>query len=337
VDSLTHIVIGACIGDLMAGKKIGKRAMLYGALLQSVPDIDFLASFWLDPVNDLVAHRGITHSLLFAVCVTPVLAFVAKRLRHKNDLSYPFWCLFFISEILIHLFLDSFNAYGTGWLEPFHHVRVSFHAIFVADPLFSIIPGLSFVVLLVKRWDDWSRRKWAYACLIYCFAYLMVSLFNKDHVDKDVRNIAHSKHITTDHFLSTPTPLNNLLWFVAIPSGNGFYIGYRSVFDRSNNMEFRYVQRNDSLIDDFPDTSSVKLLKQFSQGYYTAEKYPGDTLVMNDLRFGQEAGWADLNNRFAFHYYLNYPGDNTLVVQRGRFARWDKHTIGLMWKRIKGE
>ena len=75
MDSLTHIVIGACIGDLMAGKKIGKRAMLYGALLQSVPDIDFLASFWLDPVNDLVAHRGITHSLLFAVCVTPVLAF----------------------------------------------------------------------------------------------------------------------------------------------------------------------------------------------------------------------------------------------------------------------
>ncbi|HSB91608.1 MAG TPA: metal-dependent hydrolase [Flavitalea sp.] len=337
MDSLTHIVIGACIGDLVAGKKIGKRAMLYGALLQSIPDIDFIASFWLDPVNDLVAHRGITHSLLFAVCVTPILAFVAKRLRHKNDLSYPFWNLFFISEILIHLFLDSFNAYGTGWLEPFNHVRVSFHAIFVADPLFSIFPGIAFLVLLIKRWDDPSRRKWAYASLIFCFAYLLISLFNKDHVDKDVRHIAHSKHITADYFLSTPTPLNNMLWFVAIPSGNGFYVGYRSVFDRSNNMELRYVARNDSLLDQFPDTTSVKLLKQFSQGYYTAERYSNDTLVINDLRFGQEAGWESLDNHFAFHYYLNYPKENVLVVQRGRFARWNKHSIALMWKKIKGE
>ena len=337
MDSLTHIVIGACIGDLVAGKKIGKRAMLYGALLQSIPDIDFIASFWLDPVNDLVAHRGITHSLLFAVCVTPVLAFVAKKLRHKNDLSYPFWNMFFISEILIHLLLDAFNAYGTGWFEPFHHVRVSFHAIYVADPLFSIIPGIAFAVLLIKRWDDPSRRKWAYASLIVCFAYLMASLFNKDHVDKDVRHIAHSKHISTDHFLSTPTPLNNLLWFIAIPSGNGFYIGYRSVFDRTNDMELRYVPRNDSLLNNFSDTTAVRLLKQFSQGYYTIETYSKDTLVINDLRFGQEAGWVDLDNRFAFHYYLNHQDDNALVVQRGRFARWDKNSFKLMWKKIKGD
>jgi len=325
------------MGDLIAGKKIGKRAMLYGALLQSIPDIDFIASFWLDPVNDLVAHRGITHSLLFAVCITPLMAFIAKKLRHKNDLSYPFWNMFFISEILIHLLLDAFNAYGTGWFEPFDHVRVSFHAIFVADPMFSILPGIAFVVLLIKRWDDLSRRKWAYASLIYCFAYLIISLFNKDHVDKDVRNIAHSKHITTDHFLSTPTPLNNLLWFIAIPSGDGFYIGYRSVFDRSRDMELRYVQRNDSLINNFNDSTSVKLLKQFSQGYYTAEYYSKDTLVFNDLRFGQEAGWINLENPFAFHFYLDHTDDNALVVQRGRFARWDKHSLKMMWKKIKGQ
>jgi len=336
LDSLTHIVLGACIGDLVAGKQIGKRAMLYGALLQSIPDIDFVASFWLDPVSDLVTHRGITHSLLFAVCITPVLAFVAKKLRHKNDLSYPFWNLFFISEIFIHLFLDAFNAYGTGWFEPFDHVRVSFQAIFVADPLFSILPGVAFVILLVKRWDDLSRRKWASAALAWCLAYLLISLFNKDHVDKDVRSIAHARNIRNDHFLSTPTPLNNLLWFIAIPHNEGFYIGYRSVFDSKPDMELRYVDRNDSLLRPFAGSESVRQLISFSQGFYTVDRYASDTLVFNDLRFGQEAGWNNLSNPFAFHFYLDHPDDNALVVQRGRFARWDKASMRAMWKRMMG-
>lgn len=319
----------------MAGKKIGKRAMLYGALLQSIPDIDFIATFWLNPVDDLVAHRGFTHSLLFAVLITPVMAFIAKKLRHKQDLSYPFWNLFFISEILIHLLLDAFNAYGTGWFEPFDHVRVSFQALYVADPLFSILPGIAFLVLLIKKWNDPSRRKWAYASLVFSFAYLMVSLFNKDHVDRDVRKIAHAHHIEAENFLSTPTPLNNLLWFIAIPTDSGYYVGYRSVFETAPDMKFRFVPQNDSLLATWATNASVKKLKQFSQGYYTVEYY-GDTLVFNDLRFGQVVGWEDLNNPFAFHYFLTHPEENALVVQRGRFARWNKNAVGVMWRRMWG-
>lgn len=310
--------------------------MLYGALLQSIPDIDFIASFWLDPVSDLVAHRGITHSLLFAALVSPILAWVAKRLRHRNDLPYRTWLLFFLSEMLIHLFLDSFNAYGTGWFEPFNHVRVSFQAMYVADPLFSVLPAVAFVLLLLRREDHASRLSWVYASLIFCFAYLLFSLFSKDHVDKDVRRIAGKQNINTHHFLSTPTPLNNLLWFVAIPSGTGYYIGYRSVFDRSAKMDLRYVSRGDTLLTGYTDMRSVQQLKQFSQGYYTAERYGRDTLVFNDLRFGQEAGWVDLNNHFAFHFYLTHPEDNALVVQRGRFARWDRQSMRIMWRKMFG-
>jgi inner membrane protein len=32
MDSLTHIVAGACIGEIALGKKIGRKAMLWGAL-----------------------------------------------------------------------------------------------------------------------------------------------------------------------------------------------------------------------------------------------------------------------------------------------------------------
>jgi inner membrane protein len=45
MDSLTHIVTGACIGELFLGKQLGKKAMLWGAITQSLPDIDFVTSF----------------------------------------------------------------------------------------------------------------------------------------------------------------------------------------------------------------------------------------------------------------------------------------------------
>jgi len=37
MDSLTHITLGACLGEAFAGKKIGKKAMLWGILAVSTP------------------------------------------------------------------------------------------------------------------------------------------------------------------------------------------------------------------------------------------------------------------------------------------------------------
>ncbi|HEY0732729.1 MAG TPA: metal-dependent hydrolase, partial [Chitinophagaceae bacterium] len=63
-----------------------------------------------------------------------------------------------------------------------------------------------------------------------------------------------------------------------------------------------------------------------------------DTLVFNDLRFGQIVGWHDPRERFAFHYYLGHDEeDNRLVVQRGRFARWNEESLSSLIRKIKGD
>lgn len=48
--------------------------------------------------------------------------------------------------------------------------------------------------------------------------------------------------------------------------------------------------------------------------------------------FFEEKGFG----KFAFHYYLEHPADNVLVVQRGRFDKWDWDVVKSLWKRIKG-
>ena len=131
MDSLTHAVIGACLGDAIAGKKIGKKAMLWGALAQSIPDIDFVAVLWMDTPSSLLAHRGFTHSILFALLITPFMALLAERWHRPHNISLRRWILFFGSVILVHIFIDAFNNYGVGWLEPFSRDRGRKTGVFV--------------------------------------------------------------------------------------------------------------------------------------------------------------------------------------------------------------
>src|SRR5450631_3083593 len=171
MDSITHIVLGAVIGESIAGRKLGKKAMLLGALAQSLPDIDFLASFWMDTSHDVLAHRGFTHSFLFVALAAPLLGYGAWRMWRgrgprsgrdatsggaadgagemgdpaRGNLSLGGWTFFFGLQLFVHIFLDAFNAYGTGWFEPFSHYRVSFQVLFVADPFYSVWLAISFI------------------------------------------------------------------------------------------------------------------------------------------------------------------------------------------------
>jgi inner membrane protein len=78
VDTLIHVVFGACIGEAIAGKRLGKKALFLGTAAQSFPDINFVASFWLSPSQNILAHRDITHSFVFAIVATWLLAHFTK-------------------------------------------------------------------------------------------------------------------------------------------------------------------------------------------------------------------------------------------------------------------
>jgi inner membrane protein len=335
MDSLTHIALGACIGEWMLDRRLGRKAMLWGALAQSVPDIDFLSAFWMDTAHNLLAHRGFTHSFLFAVIAAVFLGLVAERWHRPHNISLRRWVLFFGVEILIHLLLDACNNYGVGWFLPFSQLRVSFNSIYVADPFFSIGPVVACIMLLLLRTDHRHRVRWAKLGMLTALLYFGYTVVNKLTVHQSVEQLAKAQGIPMQRHMTTPVALNNWLWWVVIEDSTGYHTGYRSVFDRPGNMQLQYFPRNDQLLARVDDHPEVQLLKRFSQGYYTAEQR-GDTLVFNDLRFGQIIGWMDPGEEFVFHYYLDHPEDNALVVQRGRFAKWDRRALGALVRRIRG-
>jgi inner membrane protein len=336
LDSLTHIVLGACIGEAVAGKKLGKKAMLLGAIAQSIPDIDFVTTFFLSDSADIVEHRGITHSILFGIIITFLLAGLCRYLFRKINLGWRSWFLLFGINIFVHLLIDGFNAYGIGWLEPFSHRRFSFHVLFVADPLFSIWPFIAFVALLLLSNTSIERRFWWGAGICISCLYLIYAIINKTIVDKKVKENLAQQHIAADDYITTPTPFNSWLWFVIAKEKNGYYVSYRSVFDSNKPMRFYYFSRNDSLLHSIHNQEEVKDMLRFADDFYTVERR-NDTTVFNVLRFGQVVGWYDPKEKFAFYYFLDCPGSNEVVAQRGRFEKWNTETLASFFERIKGE
>jgi inner membrane protein len=335
MDSLTHLALGACMGEAFAGKTPGKKAMLWGAMAQSIPDIDFIASFWMDISSNLLAHRGFTHSFLFCAIITPLLALLAEYWHRPHNIRLQRWMLFFGGVILLHIFIDAFNNYGVGWLEPFSHKRISFNTIYVADPFFSVWPGIACVMLIyLKRYLPARKKCWKTG-LVLPALYLLYCLINKAKINTDIKNILQKQQISYTRYFTTPAPLQNWLWFTVAGNDSGYHAGFRSLFDSKKEISFQYFPRNDSLLQPIQDHEDLQKLIRFSQQFYTAEKW-NDTLVFNDLRFGQIIGWQNPKEKFVFHYYLQHPADNTPVVQRGRFAKWDWQVLKNFLMRITG-
>ncbi|MCB0706583.1 MAG: metal-dependent hydrolase [Saprospiraceae bacterium] len=107
MDSLTQLVLGAACGEAVLGKKVGNRALLWGAIGGTIPDLDVFANFVTDEITALAFHRSITHSLFFAFLAPLLLGWGVQRLyssglyrkqSYKIGMSV-FWLLFLIALI----------------------------------------------------------------------------------------------------------------------------------------------------------------------------------------------------------------------------------------------
>ena len=84
MDSLTQITLGAAVGELVLGRKLGNRAMLWGAIGGTIPDLDIIANFFMDNVDALAVHRGISHSIFFSVLAPLPFAWLIHQLYEQD-------------------------------------------------------------------------------------------------------------------------------------------------------------------------------------------------------------------------------------------------------------
>lgn len=104
MDSVTQAVLGASVGELFLGRKLGNRAMAWGAAIGTLPDLDVVSRMFLShEVYGLVYHRGLSHSILLTVLLPFLLAYLAQRYYASGTNQRPavqnffagFWLIFY--------------------------------------------------------------------------------------------------------------------------------------------------------------------------------------------------------------------------------------------------
>jgi len=344
MDSISQFVLGAAVGEAILGKKLGNRALLLGGIGGTIPDLDVLASPFLSEVDALAFHRGISHSITFAVFGALFFGWLAFKYydwRWKPDKNWVvpelrrFQWMFFLA-IFTHALLDAFTMYGTQLFAPFTNYRLAFSTISVADPIYTVPFLLALITVCFYKRTNSKRQFWNYFGLIWSCSYLLFTVFNKMYVKNQFESQLADKGIVYNKQIIGPTILNNILWSTTVETDSVYYQGQYSLFDTSP-IDFKPIPKNHNSITVHNDRT-VNILKWFTNGYYNIIRRKDGYLQINDLRYGTFKGTGEGENDFIFRFVLDDKnGKYEMLEAKGGPEPGDEKLImGLLFERIKG-
>lgn len=341
MDSLTQIVLGAATAEAVAGRKLGNKALFWGAVAGTLPDLDILVYPFIDSVKELSVHRGESHAIFYILIFAPLIAWLVHKLYKKKH-SYQTWCALFLVAMVTHPILDAFTTFGTQLWLPFTRERVAWNSIFVADPLYTLPFLLSLIVLAFFNKESGKRRIINWLGLGVSTFYLIFTLFNKQTVINQFVQGMDSQNIEyqDERIMVSPTPLNNIMWHAVAETEDGYYMGLYSKLDDGLPTDYIFVPRNEHLLEKYKGTKALSELKWFSKGYYTVEESINDTLLFIDLRFGLMTGWKEGQKKIYPFKFKLFEKDGKPEIENVRGVEEVDLEFGRVfsefWERLKG-
>lgn len=123
----THAFFALALGKLYAAREVPARFWLLAALCAVLPDADVIAFGFGISYGDVLGHRGLSHSLLFALfvaCVVVALFFRGEEFKQRRAALV----LFFFLATASHGVLDALTDGGLGvaFFAPFDRARYFF-------------------------------------------------------------------------------------------------------------------------------------------------------------------------------------------------------------------
>lgn len=315
MDSVTQFVLGAAVGEAVLGKKVGNKAIWWGAAAATVPDLDVVGSIFNSNIVQLGFHRGISHSFTFAVVAAPLMGYLiykatnilnnrkrnAQYLDSENeetsihgpikgflDIYTPSirsWSWLAFWAFLTHILLDYFTMYGTQIFQPFSDYRAGLNSIFIIDPVYTIPLFLSFVIILRLKRNSKLRWQFNTYTLVITTFYLLITLVNKQIINSAFEKALNDQGLKYTRLFSMPTPFNNILWTGIAETDTSYFYGIYSMLDEDIDISFTEIPKNTHLIENHLNDNAVKELMWFSDGFYHISKV-GSDIIFNDIRFG---------------------------------------------------
>ncbi|MBF8730139.1 metal-dependent hydrolase [Pseudomonas guariconensis] len=287
MDSLTQAVLGAALQGAVLGRIQGRRSLLYGAALGTLPDLDVLIRY-ADPVSQMTYHRGFSHSLFVLTALAAVLAWLVNAVARRRwpDKGYRLTRLFlaFWLVLVTHPILDAFTVYGTQLFWPLSLTPQSWAAVFIIDPVYTL-PLLGAVLYAAFKGMAGKAVAVLGVALAFSTAYLGYGLAGRMAAEQRFALALDQQGVVVTHVRAVPIAFNSLVWRVLAKTPDGqYYEGISSAFDQeppemqrqSLNLEAAQVLRGMPL---------HERLRWFTDDWLRYDRV-GDALVVTDLRMG---------------------------------------------------
>ena len=330
MDSFTQIVLGIAVAEFCAGKQLKNKTFLYGAILGTLPDLDVLVGLFLNPVDAVLIHRGISHSLFLFVLVSPFFGWLISKIE-KGKISFftatnmAFWGLF------THVLLDMFTSWGTQILWPLEQ-RFALKTIFVIDPLYTI-PLLISLIYVWKTKRTVLRYKYIKRGLLISSSYLLLSCFIKLYALSQFEKALKNQEIQYSEIIVKPTAFNLILWNANVATDDNYLLSDYSLFD-TQAISFTAYSKNKTLEKKLKGNSDFEKLKLASEGWYIISQ-KDESLYFNDLRFGL-LNDNPTNPQFAFSYQFVKNNSELKAIEVPKSKRDGKRLLQKIFTRLKG-
>ena len=361
MDSVTQAALGAAVAYGCWHRQLGRRALGWGLLFGTLPDLDILLFPWLDPVQRLLWHRGESHAIWAMFVGAALFAPLLVRI-HRNPTAPPpeaphrspraplsfrdafvgLWLVF-----STHVLIDVFTVYGTQLLAPFSRHGFGLNNLFIIDPLYTAPLVFGILLALVLRRPR-ARHLANVAGLALSTLYVVWSFVAQTRaamVFAQAR-LSSGHDVTPGRAITSATALNTVLWRHLAEVEGGFVIGYWSWLDRDTSVRFDFIPRSaDTLPAAVRESRAFATVEWFSQGFWAAFPSPDDPAVIHvvDLRFSEmRPGTGASAHEWVWPFSWDFPaspapGDEIPLQQT--IADLDARSAGFddVWRRLKGD
>jgi len=278
MDSITQIALGATVSAAVGFKPFGRKVLLTGAFLGTLPDLDVFIDYG-NAIDNYTSHRGFSHSLFVLTALSILLYWATLKLKpqFRSDKLALFLVVFL--PLITHPLLDTFTTYGTQLLWPLTSPPIAWNSIFIIDPLYTLPLLISALLLFFSR----NKQRWLtinrYALLISC-VYLAWGQLSQTTI---MHRVKQDKLVQGTPILVMPTPFNTLQWRVVSYQQDNYYEAFTHLADDAP-LQWNSYTTNRPLVGD--DTIKyLPRLEWFSHGWLGFSEVQGK-LRISDLRLG---------------------------------------------------
>lgn len=324
MDSVTQAVLGASIQASLMGRWQGRKALLFGAALATVPDLDVFLDYG-DALSNMTYHRSFSHSLFVLTALAAVLTTAIRWRWPKAGYTSARLFITLWLVLITHPLLDAFTSYGTQLWWPLSVNPSTWSSIFIIDPLYTL-PLLIPVLWGLRRRTPFSTKPFTWG-LALSSVYLASTLVSKYYAEQPVRQLMAEQHIQGKLF-STPTPFNSLLWRVLIVEPEQYHETYVSLLDQ-----------HEPSWESYPRGAKWQPIAQQSAHYQRLQWFTsdltqllrsGDQLVVSDLRMGNSHGYA-FNFAIANKDHAHW---KAILPSRWKQSAYNPDQLKHLWQRI---